>query len=182
MKYFDVSRNPAEHPFYKNPEFVKEKHFAVINVSDTPCLTFDYMAAGVPSYWVPIQEVWHWGYSPFYVAAKVLDLKLSKKDERPILIHCHAGANRSASVAHAILISELPDDNAVEEIQKLDMDLLFNINISKNFIPSDIIEFLKVRKQYPSYSIMGLLQAIGSKNIYLRKENQPNLKFRGVEL
>ena len=44
---------------------------------------------------------------------------------------------------------------------------LFNRNILKQYIPHDIIEFLQARKQYPTYSLMGLLGVMGSSNMYL---------------
>ena len=105
------------------------------------------------SLWVPIHEVGIWGYSPFYVAAKMLDLKQQMKDTRPILLHCHAGVNRSRCVAHAVLSAE---GNCQKEIDELDVLRLFALNQQKGYIPEDIHLMIVERKKYDTYSIHGL--------------------------
>ena len=86
------------------PELIRQHYCVVINVSDSPCATFDYQKAGIPSFWFPIHEIKRWGYPPFFGTLKVVNEYY--KGDKPVLIHCHAGANRSPSVAYAILLSK----------------------------------------------------------------------------
>jgi hypothetical protein len=184
MKIFEVTPDPSDHPIRKYAQYVKKTYYGVVNVSDTPCMTFEYQNNGIKALWFPIHEVGQWGYSPFYGTAKFLDQKLASGDERPILIHCHAGANRSVCVAYAVLKSVESTQAEIDHKLEIGEGLpnLFQININKGYIPSDIIEFLKARHKNPSYAIHGLLQIIGSPNLHVRKDNQKSIKFNGVEL
>ena len=136
---------------------------AIVNVSDTSCLTFATQAEGIPSFWFPIQETGAWGYAPFFGAAKVLD-QFGKTE--PVIIHCHAGVNRSYCVAYAIMLAEGADPSKItfEPWHRASSygSALFQRNIKRGCIPKDIVEFLKARKTYPTYSILGLLGVINS--------------------
>lgn len=81
------------------PRYVDEiqQFCAVINVSDSPGLLFE---SPVPYFWYPINEISKWSYGPFYFAAKIVDN--FKSHAAPILFHCHAGINRSVTVATAL--------------------------------------------------------------------------------
>ena len=140
-----------------------EKYKAVVNVSDTPETTFEFADKGIPSFWFPVNEIHLWGYSPFYGTAKVIDKYCD------ILLHCHAGVNRSKSIAYAILKTEDMSDEEIKIHIKDDVARLFESNIRKGYIYPDIIRFLKERKNYPTYSIMGLLQSIESPNLIYKK-------------
>jgi hypothetical protein len=179
MKLFEVTPDPSDHPVRKNPDYVKKHYFGVLNVSDSPCSTFNYALNGIMSLWVPIHEVGIWGYAPFYVAAKMLDLKQQMQDSRPILLHCHAGVNRSRCVAHAVLSAE---GNCQKEIDELDVLQLFAINMRKGYIPEDIHLMLAERKKHATFAIHGLLQSCGSEHTFYHKNGKPKLKFNGVEL
>ena len=179
MNLFEVTPDPSNHPIRKNPEYVKKNYFGVLNVSDSPCSTFNFALNGILSLWVPIHEVGLWGYAPFYVAAKMLDLKREQNDVRPILLHCHAGANRSRCVAHAVLTAE---GDCEKEVDELDVLELFHRNVGKGYIPADIILMLAERKKHATFAIHGLLQSFGSDNTFYHKDGKPNLKFRGVQL
>jgi len=182
--YFEVTPDPSTHPIRKNPEHVKKNYFGVLNVSDTPCMTFDFATHGILSLWFPIHEVGQWGYSPFYGAAKFLDHKLASGDERPILLHCHAGVNRSVCVAYAVLKSVESTQSEIDHKLEIGEGLpnLFQININKGYIPSDVIDFLKARHQCPTYGIHGLLASSGSEHTFYHKNGKPNLKFKGVSI
>ena len=65
----------------------------------------------MPSFWFPVAELSFWNYAPFYGVAKVYD---SFKNKR-ILIHCHAGKNRSPSIAYIVLKSEGYTDKEILE-------------------------------------------------------------------
>jgi len=176
---FEITPDPSNHPIRKNPEYVKKTYFGVLNVSDTPCSTFNFALNGILSLWVPIHEVGIWGYSPFFVAAKMLDLKRQSNDGRPILLHCHAGVNRSRCVAHAVLSAE---GDCQEEIDDIDVDVLFKHNILKGYIPEDIIDMLAERKKHVTYSLHGLLGSCGSEHTFYHKNGKPNIQFKGVQL
>lgn len=131
----------GEPKYHVKPEVVSDFYCAVINVSDHPCSSFDFQLK-VPSFWFPINEVGRWGYSPFYGVMRVVNNYW--KGDKPVLIHCHAGANRSPSVAYAILMAK--DYTPIEAEQSLIYDGLekvFQRNITRNHIPPNIIEFLK---------------------------------------
>lgn len=179
MNLFEVTPDPTNHPIRKDPEYIKKNYFGVLNVSDSPCSTFNFALHGILSLWVPIHEVGIWGYAPFYVAAKMLDLKHQMNDVRPILLHCHAGANRSRCVAHAVLSAE---GNCQKEIDELDVLRLFQFNMKKGYIPDDIHLMLAERKNNATFAIHGLLQSCGSEHTFYHKNGKPQLKFKGVEL
>ena len=141
---------------------------ACINVSDSQCVTFELVKRGFPSFWAPVHEIGIWGYAPFYLAAMVYDQFASC--DKPILIHCHACVNRSPSIAYAILASEGMDDSTIQQhLNEKVYIQLFHRNIRQGYIPADVFDFLKARKQYPTYSLQGLLQIIKSPNLIYKK-------------
>ncbi len=140
---------------------------AIINVADSPCQTF---RADVPSFWTPIQEVNQWGYSPFYMAAKVVDY--FRESDKPVLISCHAGVNRSVSVAFAIMKSDGMTDEQIFATNGLHKEWLkeaYDRNINLGYVFPDTIAMLKARHLYPDFSICGLLSKIGSPNQIYKK-------------
>lgn len=168
MKFF-VTPSPEDKDYSKRcfDRDTLKKFKAIINVSDTECLSFE-LQPEVPSFWFPIHEVWHWGYAPFYGAAKVVDHYGPKG---AVLFHCHAGVNRSACVALALKLADglKPEEITLPPFHKgHELISLFNNNIKRGYIPHDIIPFLQARKEKPTYGIMGLLQVIESPALYLK--------------
>ncbi len=149
------------HDDCQDVQVLKQKYAAVINVSDGPELTFDLQAAGVPSYWFPVHEVNQWGYGPFYGAAKVYD-----RYNGNILIHCHAGVNRSRCITYAILKAHGWTDSAILSGYGGWVLEQWETNVQKGYIYEDTIDMLKARYQYPTYSLMGLLGIINSKHLH----------------
>jgi hypothetical protein len=144
QRMFQVSRTPKglDNILSVKPELASQYYCAIVNVSDSPCATFDYQRAGVPSFWFPINEIGLWGHAPFYGTLRVVNEYF--KGDKPVLIHCHAGANRSPSVAYAVLVSKGYTPQAAE--QELNYDNLsevFQRNIERKHIPANIIDFLK---------------------------------------
>ncbi len=143
-----------------SPEFIKENYSAVINVSDTPCATFDYQKEGIPSFWFPIHEVSSfWGYMPFIASLKVVNEYY--KGDKPIVLHCHAGANRSPSIAFAILKTKgYTDEEAAESLNYADIDKVFERNIRLNLIPPNLLEVMIQAEQHPTFGINHLMMKV----------------------
>lgn len=140
---FKVSRTPKglDNILSVQPDVISEYFCAVVNVSDSPCATFDYQLK-IPSFWFPINEIAQWGHSPFYGTLRVVNQYY--KGDKPVLIHCHAGANRSPSVAFAILLAKgYTPKEAEESLKYEDLTEVFARNIERKHIPANIIDFLK---------------------------------------
>jgi len=142
-KIFTVTRTPKglDNILSVKPELASQFYCAVINVSDSPCATFDYQL-NIPSFWFPINEIGQWGHSPFYGALKVVNHYY--KGDKPILIHCHAGANRSPSVAFAILLAKgYTPQEAEKSLKYEEFAQVFQRNVDRKHIPTNIVEFLQ---------------------------------------
>jgi len=157
---FKVTRTPKglDQILSVKPDVASHQYSAVINVSDSPCASFDYQL-NLPSFWFPINEVGRWDYSPFFGALKVVNEYY--KGEKPILIHCHAGANRSPSIAYAILLAKgYTIEEAEESLNYKNMSLVFKRNIERKHIPDNIINFLKATDKNPALSLYGVLRQL----------------------
>ena len=145
---------------------------AIINVSDTPCSTFEH---GVPSFWFPINELGDWGYAPFFGALRVLQ-RYEEPDGRPVIIHCHAGVHRSMSVALALQLScgHKPEDIELKPYTgRVVRDgfcphSLFQRSMKVGHIPDDVVAMLVTAKQHPDYSLLGCLCQYGSPGANIR--------------
>jgi len=157
-KMFCVTKTPKglDQVLSTSATTISDTYSAVINVSDSPCATFDYQMK-IPSFWFPINEVENWGHVPFYGTLKVVNEYW--KDEKPILIHCHAGANRSPSIALAVMISK---GYTIDECESLlnypNLRLVFLRNIQRKQIPVNIIEFLREADKCPKLSVQMILR------------------------
>lgn len=162
-KIFVVTKTPKglDNIIDVSPSSVKENYCAVINVSDSQCATFDYQYAGIPSFWFPINEIGQWGHSPFFGTLRVVNE--CYKGTKPVLIHCHAGANRSPSIAYAILLAKgYTPEEAEESLQYKDLSGVFSRNIERKHIPANIIEFLKLSDEHPELSLHWVLSKMDS--------------------
>ena len=156
---FKVTQTPKdlEQIITLKPEIAKEHYCAIINVSDSPCATFDYQKAGIPSFWFPINEMAKWTYCPFYGALKVVNEYYT--GSKKVLIHCHAGANRSPSVAFAILLAKgYTWQEASESLEYPRIEWVFKRNIKRGHIPQDVVKFLMGCDKDPMFSIHGVLR------------------------
>ncbi len=159
-KIFHVTQTPKglDGVLKVSADFVKENYCAVINVSDSPCATFDYQKQGIPSYWIPIHEIEPWGYTPFLATLRIVN---EYYDNRPILLHCHAGANRSPSIAFAILKTKgYTDDEAAQSLAYADVSKVFQRNIEMKLIPKNILEFLAAAEKHQDRSMNGLMAVL----------------------
>lgn len=150
-------------PELQDINYVIDKYSCVVNVSDGVGVTME-LQGKLPSFWFPVHECNWWGYAPFYGFAKVYDVY--KSADKPILIHCHAGVNRSTSIAFCTLVADGYDITTAQNI--IDRNYAMTTvqgNIDKGCIPIDICDFLKARYEYPTYSMQGLLQTIKSPNL-----------------
>ena len=142
-KIFTVTSTPknADNTLSVAPDLASKYYCAVVNVSDSQCATFDYQKAGIPSFWFPINEIAYWGHSPFFGTLWVVNEYF--RGDNPILIHCHAGANRSPSIAYAILRAKGYTPKEAEQSLNYDeMSQVFKRNIEMKRIPKNIIQFL----------------------------------------
>lgn len=139
------------------PELAAQFYCAVVNVSDSPCASFDYQLK-VPSFWFPINEIDKWGHSPFYGTLRVVNHYW--KGDKPVLIHCHAGANRSPSIAFAILLAKGYSWQEAEKALNYErLYWVFQRNIKRQHIPENIIEFLK-KADKSTDSLHGVLRTM----------------------
>lgn len=128
------------------PKKIIENYCVSINVSDSPCSTFDLQKLGFPAFWFPINEIGVWGHAPFFGALRVVNEYYT--GDKPVHIHCHAGANRSPSTAYAILkakgysVEEIEDQLNYENLHEV-----FERNVERKHIPKNIIEFLELADQ-----------------------------------
>lgn len=123
------------------PSLIGQHYCAVVNVSDSPCASFDYQMH-IPSFWFPINEIAEWGHSPFYGTLRVVNEYW--KGDKPVLIHCHAGANRSPSIAYAILLAKgYSLKEAADSLNYPDIHEVFERNLKRKHIPKNIIQFLR---------------------------------------
>lgn len=165
-KIFNVTRTPkaTDNIVTVKPDIISQYYSAVINVSDSECATFDYQRAGIPSFWFPINEVEHWGHAPFLGVLRVVNEYY--KGDKPILIHCHAGANRSPSIAYAILLTKgYSVQEAEESLNYTNISKVFEANMERKQIPYNILNFLKEAEKDSSLSV---------KHILMRLDNQYN--------
>jgi hypothetical protein len=144
-KIFVVTKTPKglDNVLSVKPELAGGFYCAVVNVSDSPCATFDYQKAGVPSFWFPINEIGQWTHAPFYGTLRVVNEYF--KGDKPVLIHCHAGANRSPSVAFAVLLAKgYTAEEAEESLGYESLTQVFIRNIERKHVPQNIVEFLRI--------------------------------------
>lgn len=163
-KIFTVTRTPKglENVLSVQPDIAATHYCAVVNVSDSPCATFDYQKSGVPSFWFPINEIGQWTHAPFYGTLRVVNEYY--KGDKSVLIHCHAGANRSPSVAFAVLLAKgYTPEEAEESLNYANLKDVFLRNIERKHIPHNVVEFLKIIEAgEPTISIAGGLRRIDS--------------------
>ena len=175
-KIFVVTRTPKglDNVLSVQPDVVSSFYSAVINVSDSPCATFDYQLK-IPSFWFPIHEIEHWGYSPFFGTLRAVNQYY--KGDKPILIHCHAGANRSPSIAYSILKTKgYTDEEATKSLLYSDISKVFQRNIQLKHIPSNILEFLFVAEHHPDKSLNGVLLNLNENCASLHHEKMSLIK------
>ncbi len=159
-KIFTVTRTPKglDQILSVKPDVASSFYSAVINVSDSPCATFDYQLK-LPSFWFPIHEIEPWGYTPFLATLRVVNEYY--KGDKPVLIHCHAGANRSPSIAFSILKAKgYTDDEAAKSLKYPDIAKVFQRNITMKLIPKNILQFLAAAEKHQDRSMNGLLAVL----------------------
>jgi len=159
-KIFVVTRTPKglDNILSVQPDVAASFYSAVINVADSPCATFDYQMK-VPSFWFPINEIGKWGHSPFFGVLRVVNEYY--KGDKPVLIHCHAGANRSPSIAYAILLAKgFTPQEAEASLNYKNLSLVFKRNVERKHIPENIVEFLKISNNDPSLSLYFVLRKL----------------------
>lgn len=136
---------------------------AIFNVNDSYPRYFVDLDTQV--YWYPINELSQWGYGPFFWFKRLMDNVLPHASkERPVIVHCAAGAGRAPMMTFAYLLSkglglrgacfamgENPDSPA--NVMKD-----FNRNVAMGVIPGNLLDMYQLMDEHSTYSLMGLLQ------------------------
>ncbi len=150
LPYFNITVGPVEEAQTNSHLYT---HF--INVDDCPGPQF-----GKPNaFWYPINELSNWGFGPFYWSKKILDE--FQKSENKILLHCAAGVCRSPAILVAWLYSRgyysfeinnmIKDDWYTKKFKELQ---------TSQCIPTGLNAMYRAMQDYPSYSLMGVLNMI----------------------
>lgn len=146
---------------------VKTNYCVVVNVADTPCAIPDFQAEGIPAFWFPIVEFAYWGYTPFFSTLRVAEMYYEQT--KPILIHCHQGAHRSPIVAYTILRAlNVTPQEAEARLEYPRLTEIFERDIKKERIPSDIIDFLRKSREHPEMSMKDIGQIMGKTEGFYR--------------
>lgn len=136
---------------------------AIVNVSCEPCLLFK---SKKPYFWFPINELNWFGYAPFFTTLRIYE------KYKTIIIHCHAGINRSPTVAYAIWKAlDLNEKYLFCAGPKNIFDIFYE-NIEKNYVPNDIIEFLKYANKHKKLGMTSCLYKINSNNLTYNKNSE----------
>lgn len=154
VNYMSVYRNDSEYMKMFSPKEINKYFCAVINLSDTPCGTFKLQGV-IPSYWVPILEEKAWGYAALFATIRVVQEHY--KGEKPVLIHCHAGMNRSPTVASAVMRAFGRSYKNVTDVLGSGCYTKVESNIRLGILPKNTLEFLKYCVLYPTHSLQGVL-------------------------
>lgn len=101
-QWFETKLEVGSFPFINNDRFNPNEYDYVINVSDEfyPEHYMPIISVGVNYHWFPMNEVKRdVGLNSIYGAMVILYLAESKN--KRVYLHCHAGVNRSPTVAAA---------------------------------------------------------------------------------
>lgn len=117
----------------------------VINVSDQAFYAAEQTIgeAKVPYFWYPVLETRFWDWAIIGAVAKIY---WAFKDKGTVIIHCHAGINRSASLAYLLKYVEHNRDGkkALAEITTFsDPEGRFRNNINQAHLPMDIVTYVE---------------------------------------
>lgn len=101
-KWFDSKLEVGSFPFMNNGRFEPKEYDYVINVSDEFYIEhyMPIITVGVNYHWFPMNEAKKdAGLNSIYAAMVILHLAESKN--KRVYLHCHAGVNRSPTIAAA---------------------------------------------------------------------------------
>ena len=132
------------------------KEGPILSFQDSP---MESLGKNKDLYWFPIDEIDHWGYTPFYWANRVLNSFL-KRDVVPetVLIACHAGINRSRTMAYVLSMS------MNLEIEQGHLDYRkYQSNVKEYKVPEDIFKFMGICQKKKQYSLMSVKHILEGK-------------------
>lgn len=158
-------------------EWLLEHGFnAVVNVGDTPSLSFD-QTPGLPNYWFPVQEMGVWSFEILHAAKRTLDHLLAQSASGPIklYLHCHNGVNRSVAMSQIWL--ESAGHPGSEHGRKV-----VARNLILGHLPEATRQFLEEMNAHRTFSCMGIAQAIGIYKGLLPPDYQARRKTCTAEL
>jgi hypothetical protein len=132
----------------------KEDFDEIINISD------NYSENA--TYWIPINEVAPWTYTPFYAFKKIVD-KLTEQKKR-ILVHCHAGAHRSKMMVFTWLLSKgFSIEDASKALGLVPHD--YEFDTSMGYMPNDLMDLYRLMDSNPTWSLSGCLLSMGEEQL-----------------
>lgn len=141
----------------KAPPKEVDKVRCVINVSDQPFCAYDQMitigSRVVPYFWFPLIENAPFGFNSIGGAYKIYQDFIVTGD---VIIHCHAGINRSATVALLFKQVEHRGDikAALSEIDTYSDPVAMKAhNEEKHFLSEAMIPFLYELRNSPTLGI-----------------------------
>lgn len=126
-----------------------------VNVSDTPCTTFEPSRQGQFMHWYPVNECGLWNLSYLFWLKRVLDHHFDAGHR--IYLHCHAGAYRSPSAAILWLQSRGHSAEESLELGKEKESAIYRLWKSYDNIPKLKDEVFTLMRTHPTYSLGAVL-------------------------
>ena len=143
-------------PTWGMTRIMAEKFAVFINVSDSPCNTFnpvkpDHLLGPQKMYWYPINEYEPWGYGPFFWANRILYYHIGRGEL--IYLHCQAGMHRSPTVFLMYLYYKgYSLRQAVKMVRARETPLktlrVLRKDLEQGLIPKNIFKFAKLMSRY----------------------------------
>ena len=160
-----ITNNVYVGPAYATSEMAWD---VIINVNDTfparPIQTFSGDATDAPGFmrcfWVPVDEVTFWGYTPFFAVKRILDHYAVGVNK--ILVHCASGIHRSPTVVYAWMMSRgIDDQTAVKCLGQSTIDAYCR-DVRENKIPNDLPVFFGIMDAHPDWGLAMVLSDLSA--------------------
>jgi len=150
----------------------------VINVSDEyiePCLRSCELAR-IRYFWFPLSEITPMGLNSIYGALQIL--WIAESQNKKVLLHCHAGANRSVTVAECYYYLRTKTYLKRKNNPKLDKDIL------DMFIFDSEQEKIETEKRFKNSRVQDNIDnmVLPSKNILEKFLKECAIKFENYQI
>lgn len=132
----------------------------IINVNDAMPRNLDPYPARL--FWIPINEIAPWGYTPFFATKRLLDFYFQKKCN--ILVHCAAGAHRSPLMVYGWFRSKGYTEQQADNFLRGGCTQMWNRDVETGIIPANLMDMYAVMAGRSTFSLMGVLQEMARRN------------------